>query len=154
MKCMGVNRPSDHRIPAGPQPSSMTAVRELASERGPQFGLMPAGQALPAASITLGRMRVTPAQWLALAPSWKASLVRGVLESRGFPSINTVSRGQVVYDLVAQIDSYASRARPAGQARAFSQIAAPPAAPSSPPMPGSGGQQVYGRSFLGINLPR
>jgi hypothetical protein len=61
---------------------------------------------VPAPLVALGDMHVSCSQWLALTPATQASLVRGVLEARGFASLNSISRGEIVYKLVSQISAY------------------------------------------------
>lgn len=75
-------------------------------------GLIPADPVQmtpPQPGIALGRMRLSCSQWSGLAPALKTSLVRGVLEGMGFPSLNTANRGNIVYTLVDQINAFCAR---------------------------------------------
>lgn len=110
---------------------------------------------VPGPSVVLGQARVTCDQWLALSPAWRASLVRGVLESRGFSSLNNSTRGGIVYDEVVKINAYCSAQRAMRTAPAPQQFPTKAAGFAGVNMPNMGGVPVEpaGQTQLLPNIP-
>jgi len=107
------------------------------------LGARPEAYVYVSPSIALGSAHVTCQQWHSLSQPWKLSLVRGVLEARGFTSLNNSVRGQVVYDLVHKIDAYCTAQ--------IARVTAPRWHPAGEPFSDAA---PAGSPFLGAHSPK